>query len=76
MLITCEIPVAGHDYGVFISIDNGVTYKPISITNTGRLTTHFEADRMITLVYDSNARTDSVYTVNGSTVRTNITDGG
>ena len=76
MLITCEIPVAGHDYGVFISIDNGVTYKPISVTNTGRLTTHFEADRMITLVYDSNARTDSVYTVNGSTVRTNITDGG
>ena len=76
MLITCEIPVAGHDYGVFISIDNGVTYKPISVTNTGRLTTHFEADRMITLVYDSNARTDSVYTANGSTVRTNITDGG
>ena len=37
--ITIKVPVASHDYGVYISTDNGTTYKPVGILgSTTRLT--------------------------------------
>lgn len=74
-MITIKIPCAGHDYGVFISLDNGTTYKPVGLKtqDNGRLTTHFGNGKIITLVYDSAAVVDQVFAAAGANSRTNIT---
>ena len=74
-MITIKIPCAGHDNGVFVSLDNGTTYKPVGIQTqgNGRLTTHFPNGRIITLMYDSTSVVDSVYAAAGATARSNIT---
>ena len=74
-IITIKIPCAGHDYGVFISIDNGTTYKPVSIVGTSRLTTHFGNAAYLTLIYKSDGQTNSVYAAAGADARSNITGG-
>ena len=74
-ILTIKIPVAGHDYGVFISIDNGTTYKPISISGTSRLTTHFGNASYLTLIYKSDGGTNNVYAAAGADARSNITGG-
>ena len=74
--LTIKIPCAGHDYGVFLSTDNGTTYKPISVdSGTGRLTTHFGNGKLITLIYDSAGQTNSVYAAAGADARSNVTGG-
>ena len=70
-----EIPVAGHDSGVFISTDNGTTYKPVSISGASRLTTHYGNGHFVLAVYDANGSTNSVYPVAGATARSNVTGG-
>lgn len=74
-VIYIKIPVAGHDYGVWLSTDNGTTYKPISLINNGRLTTHFAVNRRISLVYEADGATDSVFNYSGGDARINVTGG-
>lgn len=74
-IITITVPVAGHGNGVFVSTDNGTTYKPVSVSGTSRLTTHFDVGTTITLVYDSDGATNTVYPVAGAAATTNITGG-
>jgi hypothetical protein len=54
MTITITIPIAGHSNGVFVSLDNGTTYKPVSVVGTARLTTHYPVNHMLTLIYDAD----------------------
>ena len=74
-IITIKIPVAGHSYGVYLSIDNGTTYKPIVLNGTGRLTTHYGVNTYITLVYESTGSAASIYAVDGGDATTTITGG-
>ena len=80
-IIVIKAPNAGHDYGVFISVDNGTTYKPISTYGTGRLTTHYPANYDIMLVYDSAGTTSNMFgnisdgAVVGTTSRVNVSGG-
>ena len=76
-IITIKIPVAGHDYGVFISTDNGTTYRPVTVapSGTSRLTTHYANGALITLIYDSAGATNSVYAAAGADARSNVTGG-
>lgn len=75
-IVTIKIPVVGHDFGTFLSLDNGTTYKPISVDyGTGRLTTHYAVNRPITLIYDSSGQTNSVFAAAGADARSNITGG-
>ena len=69
--ITIEIPVAGHDSGVFVSTDNGTTYRPVSVWGTSRLTTHYPVGHFITLTFDANGTTNSLYPIAGGTTRYN-----
>lgn len=73
--VTIKIPCAGHDFGTFLSLDNGTTYKPIGLKtqDNGRLTTHFPASRIISMTYDSAAVVDSVFAATGADARSNIT---
>ena len=74
-IITIKIPVAGHDYGVYLSIDNGTTYYPIVCNSTGRLTTHYPVDNYITLVYEPGGSAASMFALNGGDSRITVTGG-
>lgn len=74
-IVSIKIPVAGSGNGVFLSIDNGTTYKPISTNGTGRLTTHYGANTAVNLIYDSAGQTNNVYAVTGATTTSNVTGG-
>ena len=71
--IIVKIPNGGHDYGVFVSTDNGSHYHPVCLIGTSRLTTHFASGTMLALCYDSAAVTNSVFAAAGADARTNIT---
>lgn len=72
-IFTIKTPGAGHDYGVFISVDNGATYQPVVRFNKQRLTTHYDAGTYLTVIYSSSAVTNSVFAADGATARSNIT---
>ena len=74
-IIVIETPIAGHDYGVFLSIDNGSHYYPITLSGTGRLTTHWPAGSYVALIFDSNNSAASMFAVNGADARSTVTGG-
>ena len=74
-IITIRIPCAGHTNGVYISLDNGTNYKPVSVNNTDRLTTNYANGKTITLVYESSGQTNDMFNINGGDIRENITGG-
>ena len=75
-IITIKIPVAGHTYGVFLSIDNGSHYHPVVVGNgTGRLTTHYGNGTPIQLIFDSSGSAADMYALNGADARATVTGG-
>lgn len=74
-IFTIKIPVAGHSYGVYLSIDNGTTYYPIVLTGTSRLTTHFGVNTYITVVLESGGSATSILARTGGNSTTTITGG-
>lgn len=76
-IITIKAPCAGHSNGVFLSLDNGINYRPIkkNVTGSARLATHVLANDVVQLVYDSDASTSSIYPVEGASSATTITGG-
>ena len=72
--ITIKTPVAGHDNGVFVSIDNGTTYYPVRFDySTTRLSKQFVVSSIIEIVYTPNATVNDVYSATGGDTRENIT---
>lgn len=72
--IIIKTPGVGHDYGVYISTNNGTNYHPVCIWQNGsRLTTHYAAGTYLHLVYDANQNTTSVFNIAGSDARQNVT---
>ena len=74
-IITIKIPVAGHDYGVYLSIDNGTNYYPIVCNGTGRLSTHYPVSNYITLVYEPTGSAASMFPLNGGDSRVTVSGG-
>ena len=74
-IIVIETPVAGHDYGVFLSIDNGSHYHPITLSGTGRLTTHWLVGSYVALIFDSDNSASSMYALAGSNSRVTVSGG-
>ena len=75
-IITIKLPVAGHTYGVFLSIDNGSHYHPVVVGNgTGRITTHYGNGTPIQLIFDSSGSAADMYALNGADARATVTGG-
>ena len=75
-IVTIKIPVAGHTYGVFLSIDNGSHYYPVVTGNgTSRLTTHYGNGTPIQLIFDSSGSAADMYALNGADTRATVTGG-
>lgn len=56
-MIVVEVPIAGVNAGVWISIDNGTTYLPVAVIAKTRLTTHFGVGAKVLLIYETNVIT-------------------
>ena len=54
-----KIPVAGCDYGVWLSVqgDTNANYHPVVIAGTGKLTTQYAVNTVIAVVYEVNGTT-------------------
>ena len=74
-IINIKLPVAGHDYGVYVSIDNGTTYYPVVLNGTTRLTTQFGNGTNILLQLDTSASAANMFAINGGDNRTTVTGG-
>lgn len=76
-IIFIKIPVAGHDYGVYISIDNGATYHPAVISGSSRLTTHYSNGNYAAFTYRSDGSAASMIPLAGNTdgARATVTGG-
>ena len=78
-----QLPCAGHDYGVYISTDNGTTYYPVAHgTGSARCTTRYPSGAYICVVFEAftsgnnNAgRVVDVFPVAGGTSRTTLNSG-
>ena len=76
--VTITVPAEGGDSnGVYLSIEGNTNakYKPISVSKTTKLTTHFSAGEIITLVYRAAGSTATIYPVNGGTATTTVSGG-
>ena len=73
--VTIKVPVAGHDYGVYLSIDNGTNYYPIVTSGTSRLTTHYPVGSFVNLAFDDTGSASSMFPLNGGDSRATVTGG-
>lgn len=76
-IIFIKIPVAGHDYGVYISINNGTSYHPAVISGTSRLTTHYGNGNYAAFTFRSDGSAASMIPLAGNTngARVTVTGG-
>lgn len=70
-MVSVKIAVALHDYGTWLSLDNGANYHPIVYAVSGRPGNWFNG-AVVTLRYDKDG-TASVYAVNGAMTRSTAT---
>jgi hypothetical protein len=75
-IITIKLPCAGHDYGVFMSIDNGTNYYPVVVSGASRVTTHYPNGGYITVIFNSSGSAASMFALAGQTSSTRITVNG
>lgn len=72
-----KMPVAGSDYGVYISTDNGTTYFPVARhTGTNRLTTQYPSGAYICVVFETyvsgssgSGQVNDIFPIAGGTAR-------
>ena len=73
-IIIIKNPVAGHDYGVYISINNGTSYHPAVLKDTTRLTTHYGgAGNYMAFIFRSSGSAASMIPLAGNTDGTRVT---
>lgn len=72
-IITIQTPGPGHDNGIFLSLDNGTNYYPITLTNGNRMIDEYPEGSYITIIYDSANTATSLYPVAGGNTRTSAT---
>lgn len=70
-----KIPVAGHDYGVFMSVDNGAHYYPVVLNGTGRITTHYPVNTYLQVVFEPTGSAASMFPLAGGTSRVTVSNG-
>lgn len=74
-IYTIKVPVAGHDYGVFISVNNGTNYYPVATNGVRRLTSHYPADTCMRVIFESSGTVNDIYAFAGADARSNVSGG-
>lgn len=71
-VVNIKQPCAGHDYGTWLTLDNGTTYYPVVYGSSSRVTTHFVNGQAIKLYFDP-VGTANVFARGGSAARSTVT---
>ena len=74
-IYTIKVPVAGHDYGTFMSVDNGSNYYPVVVSGTGRVTTHYAVNNYIQVIFEPTGSAASMFPLAGGTSRVTVSGG-
>ena len=74
-IFTIKIPIAGHDYGVFMSVNNGTDYYPVVANGTGRITTNYPVDTYLQVIFESTGSAASMFPLAGGTARVTVSGG-
>lgn len=74
-IITIRTPAEGHEYGVYLSTDNGSTFYPITLTGEEPVIDQYPAGSCLTLIFDAVNAATGIYAANGSDARTRISGG-
>lgn len=74
-IFTIKIPVAGHDYGVYMSVNNGTNYYPVVLNGTGRITTHYGNGTYLQVIFEPTGSATNMYPLAGGTSRQTVTGG-
>ena len=74
-LFVIKLPVAGHDYGTYLSLNNGTNYYPVIYNTSTRLTSHFPVSSCIIVTFDSAGSAGSIFPLNGGDARTTVSGG-
>ncbi len=74
-MVTIKIPVAGSEYGVYVSLDNGSTYHPVALRETTKFSTEYGVGAYITLIYDALGAVSDIYPVSGGDTPGTVTGG-
>ena len=73
--IIIKLPGAGHASGVWLSVNNGTTYYPISNNNKTRLQTQFASGQYIELMFKSDGKT-TTYPIAGANTTSDLPSSG
>jgi len=68
-IYTITVPVAGHSYGVWLSVNNGTNYYPVAYQSSAALTTHFGTGVVISVTFDADGSVSNIYALDGSDAR-------
>ena len=72
-MLMVKVPVAANAAGIYMSVDNGTTYKPVVLSGTAILTGQgFAANVYVLMVYEPDS-TASAYDMSGADSKTTIT---
>jgi len=74
-IFTIKIPVVGHDYGTYMSVNNGTNYYPVVTNSTNRVTGHFQANDYLTVIFESGGSAASMFPLAGGTARSTVSGG-
>lgn len=74
-VVTIQLPVAGHDNGIYMTIDNGAHYYPVTTASTNRLTGHFAVNTFVSLIFDEAGSAGSMIPLDGGNSRVTVTGG-
>lgn len=74
-MITVKMPVAGSEYGTYLSIDGGSNYYPIALYDDIKFATEYGVGDYVTLIFVNNGAVDDIYPVTGGNTPGTVTGG-
>lgn len=74
-IITIRVPSNGHTNGIYLSMDNGLNYYPITLNGTDALTDQYPIGSCLTLIFDGGNVASNIYALTGSDLKQTISNG-
>lgn len=74
-MITIKLPVAGSDYGIYLSVDGGINFYPTALYDAIKLNTEYGVGSYVTFIFNSNGYVEDIYPIEGGDTPGTVTGG-
>jgi len=74
-MITIKLPVAGSDYGIYLSVDGGINFYPTALYDAIKLNTEYGVGSYVTFIFNSNGYVENIYPIEGGDTPGTVTGG-